>query len=148
MILSKVVGNVVAPHKHPSHEAIKLLLVRQIDRNGEEQGLPFVAADVLGAGVGDRVLLTLNGWAAMTAVNRANAPIDAAVIAVVDTIDWYEDELGRAASSTSAAGTMTSDAASQPSVVRSGRAGAGARVRQGRSRPSSSRRVSRRPDRS
>ena len=90
MILSKVVGDVVATKKHPSHEAIKLLLVRQIDRQGQEHGAPFVAVDVLDAGVGDTVLLTLDGWAAMTAVKRAKAPIDAAVIAVVDAVEWSD----------------------------------------------------------
>ena len=90
MLLSKVVGEIVATHKHPSHEAIKLLLVRQLDRGGAEHGPPIVAVDTLDAGVGDTVLLTLDGWAAMTAVKRAKAPIDAAVIAVVDSIDWHE----------------------------------------------------------
>lgn len=89
MILSQVVGEVVASRKHASQEAIKLLLVRQLDRRGEQQGAPFVAVDVLDAGVGDTVLLTLDGWAAMTAVKRRKAPIDAAVIAVVDAIEWH-----------------------------------------------------------
>ncbi len=88
MILSKVVGDVVATRKHPSHEAIKLLLVRQVNPQGEEHGAPFVAVDVLDAGVGDTVLLTMDGWAAMTAVKRAKSPIDAAVIAIVDAVAW------------------------------------------------------------
>lgn len=89
MILSKVVGDVVASCKHPTHESIKLLLVRRVNADGEERGTPFVAVDVLDAGVGDTVLLTLDGWAAMTAVERMKAPIDAAVIAVVDSIEWH-----------------------------------------------------------
>lgn len=92
MILSKVIGDVVATIKHPSHDAIKLLLVRQIGPEGEERGTPFVAVDVLDAGIGDTVLLTLDGWAAMTAVKRRKAPIDAAVIAVVDEVDWDRPE--------------------------------------------------------
>lgn len=92
MILSKVVGDVVATQKHETHADIKLLLVRQIDPRGQERGAPFVAVDVLDAGVGDTVLLTLDGWAAMTAVKRAKAPIDAAVIAVVDEVAWDEAE--------------------------------------------------------
>ena len=89
MILSKVVGDVVATYKHPTHDSIKLLLVRRINADGEERGAPFVAVDVLDAGIGDTVLLTLDGWAAMTAVQRMKAPIDAAVIAVVDAIEWH-----------------------------------------------------------
>ena len=92
MILSKVIGDVVATRKHPTHEAVKLLLVRQVGPDGEERGVPFVAVDVLDAGIGDTVLLTLDGWAAMTAIRRARAPIDAAVIAVVDEVDWDRSE--------------------------------------------------------
>lgn len=96
MLLSKVVGQIVATQKHATHDAIKLLLVRQVDRCGSEHGAPFVAVDTLDAGVGDTVLLTLDGWAAMTAVKRAKAPIDAAVIAVVDAVDWYQTESAQA----------------------------------------------------
>ena len=70
MLLSKVVGEVVATQNHVTHDALKLLLVRQIDRAGAEHGAPLVAVDTLDAGVGDTVLLTLDGWAAMTAVKR------------------------------------------------------------------------------
>lgn len=92
MILSKVLGEVVATRKHATHEAVKLLLVQQVGPDGEERGVPFVAVDVLDAGAGDTVLLTLDGWAAMTAVKRARAPIDAAVIAVVDEVEWDRPE--------------------------------------------------------
>lgn len=86
MILGRVVGDVVATRKHHTHEAIKLLLVQQTDAAGNDRGVPFVAVDTLDAGVGDSILLTLDGWAAMTAVRRRMAPIDAAVIAIVDEL--------------------------------------------------------------
>ncbi len=92
MILTRVIGEVVATQKHPSHEGIKLLLVQRLDRSGGLHGAPFVAVDVLDAGEGDTVLLTLDGWAAMTAVKRGWAPIDAAVIAVVDDVQWLDGE--------------------------------------------------------
>ncbi len=92
MILSRVVGEVVATHKHPTHESFKLLLVQKLDRAGETRGAPFVAVDVLDAGTGDTVLLTLNGWAAMTAVRSGPAPLDAAVIAIVDEVQWLDGE--------------------------------------------------------
>lgn len=92
MILSKVVGDLVATRKHATHEAVKLLLVRQIGPDGEPSGVPFVAVDSLDAGVGDTVLLTLDGWAASSAVQRSRAPIDAAVIAVVDAVEWDQPD--------------------------------------------------------
>ena len=88
MILSKVVGDVVATQKHPTHDSIKLLLVQPVDPEGADRGPPMVAVDVLDAGVGDTVLVTLDGWAASTAVQRERAPIDAAVIAIVDSVEW------------------------------------------------------------
>ena len=47
-------------------------------------GDPFVALDAVGAGVGERVLAIQEGFSAMTAVGHTEAPIDAAVIGVVD----------------------------------------------------------------
>ena len=88
MILSKVVGDVVATQKHSTHDSIKLLLVQPVDPEGADRGTPMVAVDVLDAGAGDTVLVTLDGWAAGTAVQRERAPIDAAVIAIVDSVEW------------------------------------------------------------
>ncbi len=94
MIISKVIGEVVATRKHPSHEGIKLLTVREIDRQGLEHGPAYIAVDVLDAGIGDTVLLTMDGWAAMTAIKRSKSPIDAAVIAIIDFIDWDQQVQG------------------------------------------------------
>ncbi len=87
MIIGKIIGEVVSSAKHEKHEGIKLLLVRQLDLSENEQGTPFVAVDVLGAGVGERVLMTQDGWAAMTAVKRMKSPIDAAVIGIIDEVE-------------------------------------------------------------
>jgi len=88
MLIGLVKGEVVASQKHPSHEGLKLLLVQPLELDGvERNGPPFLAVDSVGAGVGDRVLLTMDGWAAMTAVGRAHAPIDAGVVGVVDEVE-------------------------------------------------------------
>lgn len=87
MLIGRVTGEVVASHKHESHHSLKLLTVAVLDLDGEERpGSPLVAVDSIGAGVGDRVLVTLDGWGAMTAVDRFPAPIDCAVLGVVDEI--------------------------------------------------------------
>jgi ethanolamine utilization protein EutN len=89
MIIGRVVGETVATQKHPSHEGLKLLLVAPADLDGNplEDTAPFVAVDSVDAGVGDRVLLATDGWAAMTAIDRPGSPIDAAVVGVIDHID-------------------------------------------------------------
>ena len=87
MLLGRVIGEVVATQKHPSHQDLKLLLVATLDLEGKQRGAPFVAVDSVDAGVGDQVLLATDGWAAMTAIGRLGSPIDAAVIGVVDHIE-------------------------------------------------------------
>lgn len=87
MLIGRVTGEVVSTAKHASHSDLKLLLVEPLDLDDQPAGVPYVAVDVMDAGVGDRVLLATDGWAAMTAVNRLQSPIDAAVIGVVDRVD-------------------------------------------------------------
>jgi ethanolamine utilization protein EutN len=91
MLIGRVIGNVVASEKHSSHGGLKLLLVAHLGLDGTEHGAPFVAVDSVSAGVGDRVLLAVDGWAAMTAVNRPQSPIDAAVIGVIDHVELVDD---------------------------------------------------------
>ncbi|MFN0172897.1 MAG: EutN/CcmL family microcompartment protein [Bryobacteraceae bacterium] len=86
MLIARVVGELVATEKHPSHEGRKLLLVQALNLDGTERGAPVVALDAVDAGVGDRVLLTTEGFSAMTSVGRPNSPIDMAVIGFIDHI--------------------------------------------------------------
>lgn len=87
MILAKVIGQVVATQKDSSHEGKKILLVQGLDLDDKPMGDPFVALDSVDAGVGDKVLAVLEGFSAMTSVGHTNAPIDAAVIGVVDLVE-------------------------------------------------------------
>ncbi len=84
MILARVVGECVATRKHASHEGRKLLLVQPLDLDSRECGQPFLALDAVDAGEGDTVLVVQEGFSAMTAVERPESPIDAAVVGVVD----------------------------------------------------------------
>ncbi len=86
MIIARVLGDVVATQKHPSHEGCKILLVQPLELDGSNRGVPVLALDSVDAGVGDRVLLVMDGWAAMTAMERPQSPIDMAVVGVIDTI--------------------------------------------------------------
>ncbi len=87
MLIARVIGEVVATQKHPSHEGRKVLVAQPLALDGKDRGDPVIALDWVDAGVGDRVLITTEGWSAMTTVERPMSPIDMAVIAVVDTID-------------------------------------------------------------
>ena len=92
MILARVIGQVIATQKEPSHEGKKILLVQALNLQNEPTGDPFVALDSVDAGVGDRVLAIQEGFSAMTAVGHTDAPIDAAIIGVVDAVDLVETE--------------------------------------------------------
>jgi ethanolamine utilization protein EutN len=90
MILARVIGQVIATHKEPSHEGKKILLVQALNLQNELTGDPFVALDSVDAGIGDRVLAIQEGFSAMTAVGHTDAPIDAAIIGVVDAVELVE----------------------------------------------------------
>jgi len=87
MLIARVVGDVVATHKHSSHEGCKLLLVQPLNLDGSDRGDAVVAVDAVDAGVGDRVLLVTEGFSAMTSVGRPQSPIDMAVIGFLDRVD-------------------------------------------------------------
>ena len=90
MLIAQVVGEIVSTHKHPSHEGRSLLLVQPLNLDGSNRGDAVVALDAVGAGIGDRVLLATDGYSAMTSVGRLQAPIDMAVIGVIDAVDLVD----------------------------------------------------------
>jgi ethanolamine utilization protein EutN len=87
MILGKVTGTVVATQKNAKLEAAKLLLVQPIALDGAPRGLELLAVDGVGAGVHERVLVVIEGRSAGDAVGRKGAPVDAAIVGIVDHVD-------------------------------------------------------------
>ena len=87
MLIGRVIGEVWATQKAPSHEGQKILYVQPLNLDGSDRGHPILALDAVGAGVGERVLVTTEGFSAMTAVDRPNSPIDMAVIGIIDTVE-------------------------------------------------------------
>jgi len=88
VIIARVVGNVVATQKHQAHEGQKILLIQPLDLENQPAGDVFVALDAVDAGVGDRVLAVQEGFSAMTSVGHVEQPIDAAVIGVIDLVEF------------------------------------------------------------
>jgi ethanolamine utilization protein EutN len=87
MQLARVVGTVVATQKHRKFEGAKLLLVQPLDADDAPRGSAVLAVDGVGAGVGERVLIVLEGRAAGEALGKKAAPVDAAIVGVVDRVD-------------------------------------------------------------
>jgi ethanolamine utilization protein EutN len=90
MLIGRIVGDVVATKKAPSHEGRKILVVQPLNLDGSDRGDAVLALDAVDAGIGDRVLLAMEGFSAMTAVGRPNSPIDMAVIGVIDAVELVE----------------------------------------------------------
>lgn len=87
MLIGRVIGELVATQKHPSHEGRKVLIVQPLNLDGSDRGDAVLALDAVDAGVGDRILLATDGWAASHAVGRPQSPIDMAVIGFIDQIE-------------------------------------------------------------
>lgn len=87
MRIGRVIGNIVSTCKHEKLVGAKLLLIQPITPEAKPFGNLVLAVDAAQAGVGDTVLLVLEGRAAISALGRAGAPVDAAVLGVVDQID-------------------------------------------------------------
>jgi ethanolamine utilization protein EutN len=92
MQIGLVTGTLVATQKHSKLEGAKLLLVQPIGLDGQPRGSMLLTIDSVGAGVGERVLVVIEGRAAGDALRRRAAPVDAAIIGIVDqlTIDGEE----------------------------------------------------------
>jgi ethanolamine utilization protein EutN len=81
---------VVATQKNRKLEGAKLLLVQPLTLDGEPRGVALIAVDSVGAGVGERVLVVIEGKAAGDALGRKAAAVDAAIVGIIDTVE-YED---------------------------------------------------------
>lgn len=86
MLLGKVVGTCVATRKERSLEGLKFLVLKQLDIEGKETGGYRVAADAVGAGLGE-VVLFATGSSARQTVMTDKRPCDAVIMAIVDTLE-------------------------------------------------------------
>lgn len=87
MLIARVVGTVVSTEKHEKLVSAKLLLVQPLGLDDAPRGASLLAIDSVGAGVGEKVLVVVEGRAAGEALGRKVAPVDAAIIGIVDTVD-------------------------------------------------------------
>jgi ethanolamine utilization protein EutN len=90
MFLGKVVGTVWSTKKTPDLEGVKFLIVHPYELSKEPNKSIIVVADRLGAGIGEDVLCAF-GKAARSAIGDQEMSIEAAVVGIVDRIDYSED---------------------------------------------------------
>lgn len=87
MRMGRVIGNVWATRKEEGLSGIKLLIVQPIDAHGNSIQSHMVAADRIGAGVGDEVLITSGGSSRFILPKDNPLPIDAVIIGIIDATE-------------------------------------------------------------
>ena len=85
MIICQVIGHVWASKKEESLSGLKLMVVKEVETD-KTSGETFVAADVVGAGVGERVLV-VSGSTARRALGKDDISIDSAIVGIIDTLE-------------------------------------------------------------
>ena len=89
MQVARVVGDVVITRKDPALHGVTLLILQPLGRDREPAGLTLVAADSVGAGVGETVFF-VRGREASFPFLPAEVPVDAGIVGIVDRWDFDE----------------------------------------------------------
>ena len=83
MIIGVVVGNIWATRKDEGLNGLKLLVIKPVDYYMRGDYPTLVAADFIGAGIGETVLVT-TGSSARKVLNKEGSPIDATIVGIID----------------------------------------------------------------
>jgi microcompartment protein CcmK/EutM len=95
MILARVVGTVVATRKDPRLEGKKLLVLKPVNPQGNDEGGYVIAVDTVSAGFRETVL-AVSGSSARMADGCKDTPVDTAIIGIVDSVTLDADSKGKA----------------------------------------------------
>ena len=83
MIICRVIGHVWATKKEPNLEGLKLMVVQEDEPRTDKT---YVAADVVGAGIGERVIV-VSGSTARKAFGNDDIPADMAIVGIIDSVE-------------------------------------------------------------
>ena len=86
MLIARVIGTTVSTVKDEKLTGRKLLVLRQTDEMGSPSGKPYVAVDTVDAGIGDLVLTCAGSSARQTTITK-DTPVDAVIMAVIDSLE-------------------------------------------------------------
>ena len=88
MRVAKVIGNIWSTRKEEKLSGLKLLLVQPLNILDDScDKVPIVAADIIGAGVGETVII-VGGSSARSAAGDMSTPVDATVVGIVDDMEF------------------------------------------------------------
>lgn len=85
MTICKVIGHIWATKKEEQLNGLKLMVVQE-DTPGSKTKNIYVAADTVGAGIGEQVLV-VSGSTARKAFGRDDVPADMAIVGIIDSIE-------------------------------------------------------------
>jgi ethanolamine utilization protein EutN len=86
MFMGKVIGSVWATQKEEGMDNLKLLVIQPVDFHNRDSGQHVIAADRIGAGVGEKVIVS-RGSPARILFNQRMVPIDAMIVGIVDSFE-------------------------------------------------------------
>ncbi|WP_372995952.1 EutN/CcmL family microcompartment protein [Lutispora sp.] len=86
MIMGKVIGNIWATRKEETLNGLKFLVVKPLDYGKESNAPAFIAIDVVGAGVGETVIVT-KGSSARKVMGKGDIPVDASIVGIIDMVE-------------------------------------------------------------
>jgi len=81
MIAARLIDNIWATRKAESLSGLKFMLAEEI--GGTNDGRRFIVVDIIGAGIGDKVVVS-TGSSARRMLEDDNIPVDAVVIGIID----------------------------------------------------------------
>lgn len=90
MYLCKVKGKCISTIKNSELSGYSLLLVQKLNKSGTTTGELIVTVDTVGCSIGETVLITM-GTNARFALGDKNAPVDAAIVGIVDDCDFFNE---------------------------------------------------------
>lgn len=93
MRTGRVIGTIWATRRHPSTEGLTLQWVLPESVAGEPDGSPIVAVDTVGAGPGERIFFVTASEAVIAIEEVEEAPIDAAIVGIIENFTLSPGEL-------------------------------------------------------
>lgn len=95
MLLAEVIGNVWSTKKLDSISALRLLFIQPLGKDLKPDGKVLVAADEVGAGFGEMVIITRDSPAMQAFDKEKPIPIDAVVVGIVDNLEMAGRATGK-----------------------------------------------------
>ena len=93
MLICRVIGHVWATKKQGALNGQKLMIVKETE-TAQGKGDVFVAADMVGAGVGEDVLV-VTGSTARRAAGKEGVPVDSAIVGIIDSMEIMKENKNR-----------------------------------------------------